>query len=392
MDKKAHLRAIIAIGAILLVVLGACSSPAPGTLIDGNNCTDLVITSDSVLVSPGDASGVRTSAFEIFAQSEETPAMVRYVDVALYSNGVLLDEKTNLPVIGQLSGVEIAILPDMDPALLVDYPAHGDSNTNKRYYFRDIIDAFVDSTAIGKEEPLVSNTALVAKPSGATERMVTANETYNLLLRLLPEISSMDDRSVVIDRVRRQLRDWSLRPGSKPRLIVIFRLQTTPANTSTYQDVVDSFDPLSTFPTVVVDIGHSGETIREGRLTIIPLGDPPRRFDASDWPPSQDWQDRMEEINGRLGETIPGVVQNMSQVFSVPELSWKIPFNNEQAQGAAIRVSTQSTSVGRSVCVKPLDFPSEPRNDSRSFLGAQGLVLVLTGLASALILFIRKSD
>ncbi len=392
MDTKGHLRAIVTIGAIMLVVIGACSSPEPGSPIDGNNCTDLVITKESVPVLPGDTFGVRTSAFEVFAQSEETPAMVRYVDVSLHSNGTMLDEKTNLPVIGQLSGVEIAILPDMDPALLVDYPAYGDSNTNKRYYFRDVIDAFIESTAIGKEEPLVSNTALVAKPSGATERMVSANETYNLLLRLLPEISSIDDRSVAADRVGRQLRDWSLRPGSRPRLIVILRLQTTPADTLTYQDVVDSFDPLSTFPTVVVDIGHSGETIKEGRLAIIPLGDPPRRFDSSDWPPSQDWQDRMEEINGRLNETIPGIVQNMSQVFSVPELSWKITFNKEQAREAVIRVSTQSTSIERSVCVKPLDFPSEPRNDSQSYLGAQGLVLVLTGLASVLILFVRKSD
>jgi len=100
----------------------------------------------------------------------------------------------------------------------------------------------------------------------------------------------------------------------------------------------------------------------------------------------------MEEINGRLNETIPGIVQNMSQVFSVPELSWKITFNKEQAREAVIRVSTQSTSIERSVCVKPLDFPSEPRNDSQSYLGAQGLVLVLTGLASVLILFVRKSD
>jgi len=180
---------------------------------------------------------------------------------------------------------------------------------------------------------------------------------------------------------RTTLRRWSnLSPAaSDPRLILILRLQNSPADLATYEDA--SLDLVhGAVPVVVLDIAQDGIVQPKGGLTIIPLGLPPYGLKALGWP-STGWERQLRILRRRLNgveETqdpaalnglLQQAIRRRSTAIEVMPTVWSVLLNQRQsAEHLRMRFSVQLPYGGVVSCTCPAVFSSGPNQGISTYM------------------------
>jgi hypothetical protein len=386
--KTSHIVILFVIFLVTEISLTSCNSERviPGDQV----CQGLAIPDEKIQLLPGiDDNGIITASTQVYLVNSSEPANSIQLQIKLLDNKETLIEQS-VQAIAKPSGVDIAILPDMDPSLIASTPDPSIPDSTKKYYFADITEILTEQL-LTDERGQTANYALIATLDRNRQRFASANEAYNFLLKMFPRIAVL--KAADVDTmVGDQLGLLVTQTGERPRLVLVIRLQSEPARNEDYEDYEDK--PLNASPILVLDIGQSGEISRTPAVTIVPLGLPPRAFDAPVWPPRSDWSQQKEEMRGVLNAEVSRAMEGISRVFIIPELSWKILLTQEQFHNVVFQVVADSSVMGpgeanQPRCQRKLD-QSAPGAIKRgnAFYKWNSVAMIGTGLLAFLFLIL----
>lgn len=385
--KRTPIVAII-VGLTIASILSACAaSTPPAQVSDPSECSQLVLSGDMVPVLLGGKEGIRTQSTELYLRNpgEAPQGIGMNVEIELVNGSEVLSARTQA-IFGKPSGVEIAILPDMDADLLAAAPDNDSSDSNKIYYFADVIRSILDQLSINDNGSL-TNFALIAIPSHSPQRFISDNAAFNFLMKSLADMAAMD-RNDILSTVRDNLSEWVKTPGKLPRLILVIRLRESEARLKEYATLIGASGSLAPPPLVVVDVGQGGNSQSEGNITIVPLGLPPWHFNSPGWPPPAYWQHLLPGMRTVLTDTLPAKISGISQVFEIPDLSWPVLLTQEQFKNTVLRVKWHSSYDGVLSCSRKLMLLTPlPEQNTTPYSLWIGLSVVITSAISLGVLF-----
>lgn len=378
---------VIIFALTIAFTLSACATSTPPVqVLDSNECSQLVLSGNNVLVSLGSKDGIQTQSTEVYLRNPGVAPQGSgmNVEIALVNGSDVLSSRTQA-IFGKPSGVEIAILPDLDADLLAAAPDSDSSDSNKIYYFADVIQTVLDQLSIN-DHGSAANVALVAIPGHPPRRFISSNAAFNFLMLSLPEMAA-PEQDEMRSRAGDTLFEWLKTPGKLPRLMLVLRLGQTGADLREYGKLISESGSLAPPPLMVVDIGQGGNSQLDGDLIIVPLGFPPRNFRAPEWPAPDQWRHRLDGMRQTLADTLPIAISRISQVFEIPELAWPVLMTQEQFEKTVMRVKWHSAQ-GDLVCSRKLALLAPPSEQSMTpYSNWIGWSAAVTSLFSLVVFF-----